>query len=306
MAVTGHSHGEARHASGGARHRRNLSRALVLIGTFFVVELVAALWTGSLALLGDAGHMLTDVLGLGMALAAITAAASRRSMSSQRSFGLYRLEILAALANAVLLLGVAGYVLYEAVSRLAAPPEVTAGPMLVVAVGGLLVNLAAFRLLREGASESLNVRGAYLEVMADTLASIGAIVAGTIMVVTGWAYADPLVALGIGVFIAPRAWRLGGEALRILLQAAPANLPVAQVREELSRIEDVLDVHDMHVWTLTSEMEVVSAHLVIAAGGDPHATLDRARDLLQGTYGVTHATLQVEPDDHQGCDELHW
>jgi cobalt-zinc-cadmium efflux system protein len=291
--------------SAGGRHRKRLALALVLIGVFFVVELVAGLLTGSLALLGDAGHMLTDVVGLGMALAAISVAASGRQ-HPQRSFGLYRLEILAALANAVLLLGVAAYVLVEAMRRLAAPPEVAAGPMLAVAAGGLVVNLVAFALLRQGATESLNVKGAYLEVLADTLSSVGVLIAGVVLLVTGWPYADPLVAAAIGLFIAPRAWRLGAEALRILLQAAPEQVSVEAVRADLAAIEGVVDVHDLHVWTLTSAMDVASAHLVVTAASDLHATLDRARVLLADRYRIDHATLQVEPDTHTGCEQLTW
>jgi cobalt-zinc-cadmium efflux system protein len=291
--------------SAGGRHRKRLALALVLIGVFFVVELVAGLLTGSLALLGDAGHMLTDVVGLGMALAAISVAASGRQ-HPQRSFGLYRLEILAALANAILLLGVAAYVLVEAMRRLAAPPEVAAGPMLAVAAGGLVVNLVAFALLRQGATESLNVKGAYLEVLADTLSSVGVLIAGVVLLVTGWPYADPLVAAAIGLFIAPRAWRLGAEALRILLQAAPEQVSVEAVRADLAAIERVVDVHDLHVWTLTSAMDVASAHLVVTAASDLHATLDRARVLLADRYRIDHATLQVEPDTHTGCEQLTW
>jgi cobalt-zinc-cadmium efflux system protein len=311
----GHGHGAdgaapasadgAAAASAGGRHRGRLAVAFVLIGVFFVVELVAGLLTGSLALLGDAGHMLTDVVGLGMALAAISVAASGRH-HPQRSYGLYRLEILAALANAGLLLGVAGYVLVEAVRRLAAPPEVAAGPMLAVAAAGLAVNLVAFALLRPGAAESLNVRGAYLEVLADTLSSVGVLAAGVILLVTGWPYADPLVAAAIGLFIAPRAWRLGAEALRILLQAAPPELSVDALRDDLAAIEGVVDVHDLHVWTLTSAMDVASAHLMVTAASDLHATLDRARVLLADRYRIDHATLQVEPDTHTGCEELTW
>lgn len=302
----GHGHSGGRAAlSAGGRHRGRLGVAFGLIAVFFVVEVVAGLLTGSLALLGDAGHMLTDVVGLGMALAAISVAASA-PRHPQRSYGLYRLEILAALANAGLLLGVAGYVLVEAARRVLEPPAVAAGPMLAVAAAGLAVNLAAFALLRPGAADSLNLKGAYLEVLADILSSVGVVAAGMILLVTGWPYADPMVAAGIGLFIAPRAWRLGAEALRILLQAAPRELPIDALRDDLAAIEGVLDVHDLHVWTLTSAMEVASAHLMVTAGSDTHATLDRARALLAGRYRIDHATLQVEPETHEGCEELTW
>lgn len=304
--MSDHTHGPGVAAlSAGGRHKGRLLTAFALIGVFFLVELVGGLLTGSLALLGDAGHMLTDVVGLGMALAAISAAASARQ-HPQRSFGLYRLEILAALANAVLLLGVAAYVLLEALRRLGDPPEVAVGPMLGVGAAGLAVNVVAYLLLRPGAQESLNLKGASLEVLADLLASIGVIVAGLVLLLTGWRYADPLVAVGIGAFIGPRAWRLGREALRILVQAAPVHLDLADVRRDLAAIEGVVDVHDLHAWTLTSDMDVFSAHLVVAEGTDLHGALDAGRSLLQDRYGVGHATLQVEPDTHEGCERITW
>ncbi|MEX2620445.1 MAG: cation diffusion facilitator family transporter [Egibacteraceae bacterium] len=302
----GHAHGSAAAAlSAGARYRGRLAWAFAITLAFFVVELVGGLLTNSLALLADAGHMATDVLGLAMALAAIQAS-QRVTLRPQHSFGVYRLEILAALTNAVLLVGVALYVLYEATKRFSAPPEVMGVPMLVVALVGLAANLVAFALLREGAKESLNVQGAYLEVLADTLGSVGVIVAAVVVAVTGWTYADPLIGAGIALFVLPRAWRLGGQALRILIQAAPPDVSMAAVQADLARIEGVVDVHDVHVWTLTSAMEVASAHLMIGVGVDAHAVLDRARDLLAERYGVDHATLQVEPADHRGCEEMTW
>lgn len=270
-----------------------------------VVEVVAGFLTGSLALLSDAGHMATDALGLGMALAAITAA-NKTGTGGNRTFGLYRLEILAALANAVLLFGVAGYVLVEAFRRFQDPPEVLPGPMLVVAVLGLIVNLIGWRLLREGATESINVEGAYLEVLADMIGSIGVIIAALLIRYTGWAYADPLFGAAIGLFILPRAWRLGRRALHVLVEAAPEGLDLEELRRQLSSISGVTDVHDLHVWTLTSEMDVATVHLVTREGNDPHPILDEARTLLQDNYDISHATLQVEPDTHQGCAEVTW
>lgn len=292
-------------ARAGARYKRHLAAVTALVGAFFVVELVGGLLTNSLALLSDAGHMLTDVVGLGMALAAIHVA-DRYGTGSQRTFGLYRLEILAALANATLLFVVAGYVLFEAWQRFSDPPEVAAGPMLAVAVAGLAVNLVSFLLLRRGAGESINVEGAYLEVLADTLGSVGVVVAGTLVAVTGWQAVDPAFGAGIGVFILPRTWRLGAKALRILVQVAPPHVDVGRLHSDLSAIDDVVDVHDVHVWTLTSEMEVGSAHLVVRDGSDAHGVLDRAREILRDEHHVEHATLQVEPEDHHGCQEIHW
>ena len=298
----GHSHGGIR---AGERHKGRLFAAFCVVAVFMVVEVVAGIASNSLALLSDAGHMLTDVLGMGMALAAIQLASSG-SQRRHHTFGLYRLEILAALANAVLLFGVAGYVLYEAISRIGDPPEVQVGLMFWVALLGLAANLVAFFLLRAGAKESLNVEGAYLEVVADTVGSVGVIAGALAIRATGWTWIDPVVGVAIGAWVVPRTLGLASRALRILIQAAPEGMDLDALRVELAAVEGVVDVHDLHVWTLTSEMEVASAHLMIGTGTDAHAVLDRARTLLQDRYGITHATLQVEPDDHQGCADVTW
>lgn len=298
-------HAHVPSARAGASHKRRLVWVLGLVVVFMVAEVIGGILTGSLALLSDAGHMATDALGLAMALAAIVAA-DRAGRSTHRTFGLYRLEILAALANAVLLFGVAGYVLWEAYRRIQDPPEILSGPMLIVAVAGLMVNLVGWWMLREGAEESINVEGAYLEVVADLIGSLGVIAAALIVRFTGWVYADPLFGAAIGLFILPRAWRLGGRAVRILVQAAPENLDLAEVRSRLLALPEVTDVHDLHVWTLTSGMPVASVHLMTPDAADSHAVLDRARHLLEHEYDIAHATLQVEPETHQGCSELTW
>jgi cobalt-zinc-cadmium efflux system protein len=294
----GHDHGTA-----GAKHRGPLLAAFALLGVFMLVEGAAALVTGSLALLSDAGHMFTDVLGIGMALAAMTAA-RRAGKDPQRTFGLYRLEVLAALANAVLLFGVALYVLIEAVRRFGDPPDVPAGPMLVVAIAGLLANVVAFALLRSGAKESINVRGAYLEVLGDLLGSVGVIIAAVVIALTDWWYADPIVAVAVGVFILPRTWRLARAAVRILVQAAPAHVDVATVRERLAAVPGVCDVHDLHVWTLTSGMDVVSAHLTLDPAAQVGPVLVEAREALHDDFDIAHATLQVEPAE--ACRQTTW
>jgi cobalt-zinc-cadmium efflux system protein len=289
----GHDHGtSALHA--GAKHRARLWWAAGLLAGFMLIETAAALLTGSLALLSDAGHMFTDVLGIAMALAAI-AAAGRAATDSQRTFGLYRLEVLAALANALLLTGVAIYVLIEAVRRFTDPPEVPAGAVLIVAVGGLLANVAAFLLLRSGAAESINVRGAYLEVLGDLLGSVGVIVAAAVIALTGWSYADPIVAVLVALMILPRTFALGRSAVRILVQAAPEHLDVAVVRTRLAAVPGVCDVHDLHVWTLTSGMDVASAHLSLEPDAELGTVLATARDTLHAEFHIDHATLQVEP-----------
>jgi len=308
---TGHAHGHGhshRPTAGNrtaARYKGRLLGALAVLGAVAVVEIVAGFATRSLALVSDAGHMLTDVGGLGMALAAIHVA-DRSSQRRGRTFGLYRLEILAALANAVLLFAVAIYVLVEAVRRWSDPADVLAGPMLVVAVIGLVANVVAFGLLREGARDSLNVRGAYLEVLSDLLGSLGVIVAAVVIQATGWDWVDPAVGVAIGLFILPRAWRLGAQAMRILVEAAPLDTDLAAIEAQLQAIDGVVDVHDLHVWTLTSDMDVASVHLMVRDGTDTHGVLDRARDVLRDGHGIGHATLQVEPDTHEGCDELAW
>jgi cobalt-zinc-cadmium efflux system protein len=299
-----HDHG-ASAARAGARHVRPLLISFVMLVAFMVVQVVTALVTGSLALLSDAGHMATDALGVGMALAAIQAA-SNAQVHPQRTFGLYRLEILAAFSNALLLFGVAGYVLYEAISRLGDAPDVASTPVLVVGVLGLVINVISYLLLRAGSQSSLNMHGAYLEVVSDMIGSVGVIVAAIVWGITDWSWVDPVIGVAIGLFILPRAWKLGGQALRVLVQAAPERLDVPALQTELAAIAGVVDVHDLHVWTLTSDMEVATAHLMVASGTDSHAVLDEARALLAEHHGITHATLQVEPDDHRGCDELTW
>ena len=289
----------------GRRHLRPLSIAFSLVVVFMVVEAVAGFLTGSLALISDAGHMATDALGLGIALAAIVAA-DRAATNGGRTYGLYRLEILAALANAVLLFAVAGYVIYEAARRLREPTEVLTTPMLAVAVAGLVVNLIGWRILRAGAQESINVKGAYIEVIADLFGSIGVIAAALIMIFAGWSYADPLFAALIGLLILPRAWRLGHQALRVLIQAAPSGMDLDRVRQDLTALSGVVDVHDLHVWTLTSDMDVATVHLMTRNGTDPQPILDQARDILQDRYHIAHATLQVEPNTHRGCTEINW
>lgn len=297
-----HSHGAIR---AGERHKGRLAVAFGVLVVFMVVEVVAGVLTNSLALLSDAGHMLTDVLGMGMALAAIQLATSG-SDRRHHTFGLYRLEILAALANAVLLFGVAIYVLVEALLRLTRPHEVDAVAVLVVATLGLLANLVAFALLREGSKESLNVEGAYLEVLSDTVASLGVIVSAVVLGLTGWQWVDTVVGVAIGLWILPRAWSLGGRALRILVQAAPPGLDLDAMEADLAGVDGVVGVHDLHVWTLTSDMEVVSAHLMVAVDADAHGVLDQARHLLRVDHGIDHATLQVEPETHEGCGEIAW
>ena len=286
-------------------YRRPLTIAFALVVVFMVVEVMVGFLTGSLALLSDAGHMATDALGLGMSLAAVVAA-DNGSRRNGHTFGIYRVEILAALANAALLFAVSGYVIWEAVARLQDPVELAALPVLVVAAVGLGVNLISWKLLRQGATESLNARGAYIEVSADLAGSIGVMLGALVTLATGWAYADPLMAAAIGVSIIPRAWRLGAHAVRILIQAAPADIDLDVIEGELRAIPGVEEVHDLHLWTLTSNMDVASAHVVIGDALETHRVLDAARTVLEGRHGIDHATLQVEPTSHRACSEVNW
>ncbi len=233
--------------------------------------------------------------GLGLALAAIQVGQSRRTPS--QTYGLYRLEVLAALVNAVLLFAVAGYVLLEAYHRFGDPADVPGAPMLIVAAVGLAVNLVSFSLLRAGAEESLNLRGAFLEVISDALGSAGKLVAALVILTTGWGYADPIVGVAIGLFILPRAWRLGRGALRILLEVAPPEIDVQELERRMRVLPGVADVYDLHVWTLTSGLEAASGHLRLRPGASSTEVLRAASDLLRDNFGIAHATLQCEPPD---------
>ncbi|MBI4940999.1 MAG: cation transporter [Actinobacteria bacterium] len=270
--------------------------AFSLTAAYMVVEVIGGLVSGSLALLSDAAHMATDVLGLGLALAAIQL--SRRVKASQRTYGTYRLEGLAAVINGLLLFGVGGYVLYEAVRRLAEPPDVPGLTVALIAIVGFVVNLVSFLLLRAGSKNSLNIRGAFLEVLADMLGSLGVVIAGLVQNTTGWPYADPIIAALIGLMVLPRTYTLMRQAVRILMEVAPPGCDVAAAEARLASLPGVASVHDLHIWTVTDGIESASAHVVVAKD-DWHDVLDRARTVLAEEYGVTHATIQVEPPDHQ-------
>jgi cobalt-zinc-cadmium efflux system protein len=296
----GHVHGHA-----GARHRWRLAVSFAIVATFFVVELAAALASGSLTLLSDAGHMAADVVALGAAVVA-TRIATRPDRTGRRTYGSYRAEVFASGLAVLLMLGVAAYVVTEAVRRIGSEPEVAAWPLFAVGGLGLLVNLTALLLLRGGAAESLNVRGAYLEVLADTAGSVGVLVAAGLVAATGDATWDTAIALVIGAFVVVRAIGLGRQVFAVLAQHVPAGMRADDVAADLAATEGVHDVHDLHLWTLTSGMNVATAHLVTVDGADAHEVLDRARDVLRDQHGVAHATLQVEPRSHTGCHEVGW
>ncbi|MET9349044.1 cation diffusion facilitator family transporter [Streptomyces termitum] len=297
----GHSHGgPAPTGTAGAAHRSRLRIALGITLSVMLVEIVGGLLSDSLALIADAAHMATDAVGLAMALLAIHFA--NRPPSENRTFGLARAEILAALANCLLLLGVGGYVLFEAVQRFMEPAETKGGLAIAVAAIGLVANIVSLSLLMRGQKESLNVRGAYLEVLADALGSVTVIIAAGVILLTGWQYADPIASLVIGLMIVPRTVKLLRETLDVLLEAAPKGVDMAEVRSHLLALPGVEDVHDLHAWTITSGLPVLSAHVVVDAGALDSVGHEKMLHDLQGCLGdhfdVEHCTFQLEPAGH--------
>jgi cobalt-zinc-cadmium efflux system protein len=287
----------------GARHRWRLAIAFGNVACFFVVELLAGLASGSLALISDAGHMAADVVTLGAALVA-TRIATRTDTTGRRKFGSFRAEVFASGLAVMLMLGVAVYIAIEAIGRIGSAPEVASGTMLVVGVIGLVINVVALLLLRGGAGESLNVKGAHLEVVADTLGSIGVIAAALLVGWTGSARWDTLIALAIAVFVSVRAVLLGREVLAVLGQRAPAGMEPTEISDALARVPGVAEVHDLHVWTLTSGMDVATAHLVMAETTTPTVVLEAASRMLR--ENIAHATLQVESTDRRECQGADW
>jgi cobalt-zinc-cadmium efflux system protein len=289
------------HASAAASHRGRLAAVLTLSLTILVVEVVGSVVTNSLALLADAGHVLADVVGISMALVAIEVA--RRPATDTRTYGYLRLEILAAVANALLLLGIAAFVLFEAWRRLSQPPEVAAGPMLAFAAVGLVANAISLGLLRDAQRESLNLRGAYLEVMGDLAGSVAVIAAAIVIGVTGWAGADLVASVLIGLLILPRTVSLLRDATGVLLEATPKGVDMEHVRRHILEAPGVVDCHDLHAWTITSGMNVVSAHVVLRDGADPVRTLDALCACLADDFDIEHSTFQLETADRRRLEE---
>ncbi|MGB3332370.1 MAG: cation diffusion facilitator family transporter [Mycobacterium sp.] len=271
-----------------------LSRMVVgaaILSAFFVIELTTAITINSMALLADAGHLLTDLAALFMGVAAVMLA-RRGSTSPSRTYGWHRAEVFTAVANAVLLIGVATFILTEAIRRIGTAPDVPGVPMVVVALAGLAVNIGVALLLRSQSAESLAVRGAYMEVVADTVGSVGVLIAGVVTLTTTWPYADVVVAVFVALWVLPRAFALAGAALRILSEASPSHIDVAELRAALAAVDGVTDVHDLHVWTLVPGQDMATAHLRTTA--DAGTVLGKARTIL-AARGLTHATVQVEP-----------
>ena len=277
------------HAHGG--EKRALATALVLVLGFAGVEAAAGLVSGSLALLADAAHMLSDALALGLALFAAWLA--QRPATPERSFGWRRAEVLAALANALVLVVLGAWIVWEGVGRLSDPPGVTGGWVLAAGVAGMFVNLAAARVLH-GAGSGLNIRAAKLHVLADLASSVGVVVAGLVMLATGWAYADPIAAILIGVLVVASTGGVLRETVGVLLEGAPAGMDAREVGAAIAGTEGVVGVHDLHLWTITSGFPAMSAHVLVAAGADCHAIRRELEVLLRDRFELTHTTLQVE------------
>jgi cobalt-zinc-cadmium efflux system protein len=272
--------------------RRALGAVLALTATYTVVELVGGLLTGSLALLADAGHMLSDAASIALALFASWLAA--RPATAQRSFGYRRAEILAALANGVLLVAVAIWIFIEAFARLSDPPRILGGWVLAVAIVGLTINLLAAGILARAAGESLNVLAAYRHVLADLAGSVGVIAAALIVLITGWRYADPLVGAGIGVLVLASSWTILRDSVSILLESTPAGMDAGDVGRRMAEVEGVVEVHDLHIWTITSGFPALSAHVLVREDDDCHARRRELEAILGDEFGLRHTTLQVE------------
>ena len=283
-----HAHGSHGH------HKRSLFAAFTLTALFLIVEAAVGLWTGSLSLLADATHMLVDAGGLLLSLGALWFA--ERPAPPEKTYGYYRVEILAALVNGVVLCLLAAGILVKAYERFWHPQAVPGGPVLAVAVAGLAVNLISMRVLHAGASESLNVRSAYLEVLGDAASSAAVIVAGAVILLTGWTVADPIASAAIALFILPRTWALLRQAVNVLLEAAPAHLNVAQIEAALVATAGVRRVHDLHVWTLSSGREAMSAHVVVAPDAPGDRILDALHVILHTRFGIDHTTIQIETE----------
>lgn len=278
-----------------ARNRRDLAITLIITGGFCIVELVGGVLTNSLALLSDAGHMFADVAALGVSLFALYL--SQRPPTASKTFGYHRVEILAAFVNGLGLWLIVGLIFHEAYRRLLDPPAVRSGGMIVIAVVGLAVNIASLWVLHGSHDESLNVRAAFVHVLGDALGSVGAVTAGVIMYTTGWYPADPMVSVAIGLLILYSSWGIVREAVDILMQGTPRELVLGDVERSLLEIGGVSEVHDLHVWTLTSGRYLLSAHLVIAGERQARTILDTAQVRLRDQFGISHATLQLDPED---------
>lgn len=276
--------------------RTQLTIVLAMTGVFMLVEVLAGWYTGSLALIADAGHMLSDVASMGLALLAIWFAS--RPPTSGKSYGFYRTEILASLINGVLLVLVSIGIFYEAFRRITTPHDVLTGPMLGVAVAGLVVNLIAIKLLHAHQHDSVNMKAAYLEVIADLAGSVGVLVAALIIMFTGWDVVDPIISALIGLLILPRTWMLLSEATNVLMEGTPQHIDVDDLRTRLRGVEGVIDVHDMHVWSITSGLDAMSSHISVNPGTAAKSVLSEVTRIARTEFGIQHTTIQIDEGDH--------
>ena len=303
----GHSHSHAPTGTATMKHRRRLVLVVGITAAVFVAEVIGGLLSGSLALLADAGHMLTDSTGLVIALIATSLAA--RPATAARTFGLQRVEILAALTNGLLLVGIAVWVLLRAIDRWNSPVDISSGLMLAVAVVGAGANAAGLLILRGGKDESLNLRGAYLEVLGDLLGSVAVVVAAIVIHFTGYTRADSLASVAIFLLIVPRAWSLLRDVVDVLLESTPRGVDLDQVRTHIQEVPGVVDVHDLHAWTITSGVPVLSAHVVLedkaVSDGSSGRVLDDLAECLHDHFDVEHCTFQLEPAGHQDHEPAH-
>ena len=296
----GHQHG----STGSEVYERRLAVVMVLAAAFMVAEIFGGLVANSLALLADAGHMLSDVAALALSLFAIWIA--RRPPSSRKTYGYYRAEILAAMVNGATLIAISIYVFIEAYQRIGAPPEVQGPLMLAIASGGLAVNLFGLWYLNAGKAASLNMKGAWLHILTDSLGSAGAILAAALIWAYGWNWADPAVSVLIGVLVLYSSWGLLREATTVLMEGAPGHLDVDAVRDVLAGFPGVREVHDLHVWTITSGMEAMSAHLVVEPGEPSGPLLAAIQARIHERFGVDHVTIQLDPagpERHSWADD---
>jgi cobalt-zinc-cadmium efflux system protein len=298
--MTGHSHAGGAAGTVTGHYRRALIAVMTLSTLVAVAEIIGALITGSLVLLADAAHMAADAAGLGLSL--LAAYVASRPPTARRTFGYARAEILAAMANAVLLLGMAAFIIVDAIRRLMSPPEVSSGLIIVFGVIALVANAVSLLLLRRGQAESLNLRGAFLEVASDALGAVAVIVTGVIIAATGFTRADPIASLAVGLLILPRTWQLLRETVEVLLEASPRGMDLSEVRQHMTTLNGVRDVHELHAWTITSGLPVLSAHVVVDPevfdDGRCFTMLDRLQDCLRGHFDVEHSTFQIEPAGH--------
>ncbi|SUX48252.1 cation diffusion facilitator family transporter [Chryseobacterium indoltheticum] len=284
--------------SASSRHKKNLLIVLALSGTYLIAEVIGGIATKSLALLADAAHMLTDVVGLLLAFIAIKI--GERKASPKKTFGYYRTEILAAVINAVVLLGISIFVLYEAFQRFKNPPEVQSGSMMIVAGIGLVVNIIGILIIRKDSNASLNMKGAYFEVLSDMLTSVGVMIAGVIMLTTQWYYADPIISAAIGLLIIPRTLKLLMEAVNVLLEGTPKDVDISKLRASLEELPGIKEIHDLHVWSLTSGVNAMSAHVIADDNKNRNELLQILIDKATTDFKITHTTFQIE---YEGYDE---